>query len=408
MARVKDAVGLDIGTSGVRAAHLGFAKHPPTLENFGQVAVPGGALREGEITDMETVAQALSELWKRAHFTSKNVRLGLANQKVVARPIDMPFMDEQELRGAIQYQVQEHIPMPVEDAVLDFKILEDFTNERGEHLIRVLVVAAGKEMINSFVETVTKAGLSPSAIDFTPLSLIRALGEGRDALGRPGGGGEALIDVGAGVTSLVVHEGGIPRLARVLSIGGNSLTDALAAGLGVSFDDADNIKQRLGLSSGETYMPAAQPGTYSDPGQAAVPGQLAAPAYQVSIEPGAAPAQTLTQQSGGYGAAGSGDMAGRILEQRVGAFVDQIRQSMDYYMAQPGAARIARVVLCGGASKLPNLGPRLANALRMPVEQGRPLSHLRMGRKLKLSESQLVDAEPLMAAAVGTALGAIS
>jgi len=404
VARVKDAVGLDIGTSGVRAAHLGFDKHPPSLENFGQVSVPGGALRDGEVTDMDTVAQAISQLWKRAHFKSKNVRLGIANQKVVARPIDMPFMDEEELRNAIQFQVQEHIPMPVEDAVLDFKILEDFTNERGEHLIRVLVVAAQKDMINAFVETITKAGLSPAAIDFTPLSLIRSLGEARDPLGRPGGGGEALIDVGAGVTSLVVHEGGIPRLARVLSIGGNTLTDALAAGLGVSFDDADNIKQRLGLSSSDAYAPAAQP-AYIDPAQATVPSQPAGAGF--AVDPGAAPAQYPTQP-GGHAAAGSGDMAARILEQRVGAFVDQIRQSMDYYMAQPGAAQIARVVLSGGASKLPNLAPRLASALRIPVEQGHPLRSLRMGKRLGLSEAQLVDAEPLMASAVGTALGAIS
>lgn len=407
MGRTKDAVGLDIGTSGVRAAHLGFAKHPPSLENFGQVSVPGGALREGEITDMETVAQALSQLWKRARFKSKNVRLGLANQKVVARPIDMPYMEEQELRNAIQFQVQEHIPMPVEDAVLDFKILEDFTNERGERLIRVLVVAAQKDMINSFVETITKAGLSPIAIDFTPLSLIRSLGESRDALGQGGGGGEALIDVGAGVTSLVVHEGGIPRLARVLSIGGNSLTDALASGLGVSFDDADNIKQRLGLSSGDVYTPAPAPVAYPVAGQAPVAGQPATPGgYQVPGQPAPAAYQPPVQPGGGYGT-GSGDTAARILEQRVGTFVDQIRQSMDYYMAQPGAAHIARVVLSGGASKLPNLGPRLANALRMPVEQGHPLRRLRMG-KVGLSESQLADAEPLMAAAVGTALGAIA
>ncbi|MBW3589090.1 MAG: type IV pilus assembly protein PilM [Actinobacteria bacterium] len=350
----KRAIGLDIGTSGVRAADVSLARRPVTLEGFGQVSLPAGAIRDGELIDQGIVAEALGQLWKRAGFRNKKVNVGVANQHVVVRAIDLPQMEEQELRGALQFQVQEHIPMPVEDAVLDFQILDEYLTESNERMMKVLVVAAQKDMVSSVIGAVTQAGLDPVGVDVTPLALVRALGERGGALGETSGG-EAIIDVGAGITNIVVHEGGITRFVRILLIGGNQLTEALAAGMGVSFEDAEGMKQRVGLASAA----GAPPSTESAP---------------------------------------------RILEDRAASYVDEIRGTLAYYQAQAEAVRVTRAVLTGGGSKLANLETRLADALRLPVEQGRTLQRVRLG-KLGLSESQLADAEPLMAASVGLALG---
>lgn len=351
------AIGLDIGTSGVRAAQLSLGRRPFTLDGFGQVPLPQGAVRDGEILDPPLVAQAISQLWRHARFRGKKVVLGVANQKVVPRPVDLPFMEEQELRGAIQFQVQEYIPLPIEDAILDFQILDQFMTDSGDRMMRVLVVAAQRDMIGTFVATAQAAGLDPVAIDHIPFALIRSLGEAGGAFQGPGPG-EAIIDIGAGVTNIVVHEGGIPRFSRTLLVGGNSLTEALSGGLGVSFEDAENIKKRMGLA-GAPGEPVPTPG---------------------------------------------GEAAPRILEERASALVEEIRGSIDYYLAQAEATRISRVVLSGGGSKLVNLPARLANALRLPVEQGRALQKVRIGR-LGLSQDQLMEAEPFMGAAMGLAMG---
>ena len=406
MASVRDSIGLDIGTSGVRAAHVGLAKHPSTLENFGQVSLPPGVVKDGEIMDVDQVARAISELWKRAGFRKKTVSLGVANQQTVARPIDLPYMAEQELKGALQFQIQDAIPMPIEDAVLDFQILDEFLTENNERMMRVLLVAAQKDMINACVQAVDKAGLSLEAIDFIPIALIRSLGDSNDSLARPAGNGEAIIDVGAGVTKIVVHEAGIPRFVRVLSIGGNTLTEAVAAGLAISFEDAESLKQRVGIPfgpiveppaapAGAPAQPSATPGAPQTPGApgAPQPPQAAAPAATPAT--GAPPGQSLQEHN-----------ASRILDQRATAFVEEIRGSLDYYLA--GAeGRISRVILVGGGAKLTNLSTRLANSLRLPVEPGRLLQRMRVG-KTGLTEAQLADAEPLMGAAVGTAMGAQS
>ena len=188
MARAKDAIGLDIGTSGVRAAHVVVAKRPFTLEAFGQVPLPQGAVREGEIIDGAAVAKAVSQLWKAVRFKTKRVILGVANQKVVVRPADLPFMEEQELRGAIQFQVQDLLPMPIEDAIIDFQVLDEFMTDGNERMMRVLVVAAQKQMIGVFVDSAQQAGLDPVGIDHIPFALIRSLGETGGAFQGPSAG----------------------------------------------------------------------------------------------------------------------------------------------------------------------------------------------------------------------------
>ena len=350
----KVSIGLDIGTSGVRAAQLGLGRAPVALDGFGQFALARGAIQDGEIVDPGVVSEALGQLWKHARLKGKKVAVGVANQKVVVRPIDLPYMPEEELRGAIQFQVQEYIPIPVEDAVLDFQILDEYVTEGNERMMRVLLVAAQKDMISNLITAVEGAGLDPVAVDVTPLALVRALGSRGDGLG--GGAGEAIIDIGGGITNVVIHEGGVTRFVRILLTGGNALTDSLASGMGVAFEEAEGIKQRQGLA------------------------------------PDAASGAAAT------------DSSAQILEQRAGAFIDEIRGTLDYYAAQADAIQINRVVLTGGGSKLTNLGSRLAEATRLTGERGQVMQRMKVG-KLGLSDQQLADAEPLMGAAVGLAMG---
>ena len=133
-------MGLDIGTSGVRAAELSLGKGGATLERFGQVALPPGAVRDGEVVDVDVVAQAIKQLWAQAKFGSKKVVVGVANQKVVVRQVDLPWLPLKELRESLAFQVQDFIPMPVEQAILDFHPLEEFTSESGARMLRVLLV----------------------------------------------------------------------------------------------------------------------------------------------------------------------------------------------------------------------------------------------------------------------------
>jgi type IV pilus assembly protein PilM len=347
-------VGLDIGTSGVRAAELSLGKSATTLERFGQVALPPGAVRGGEVVDVDAVSAALKQLWSQAKFSSKKVVVGVANQKVVVRQVDLPWMPVDELRASLAFQVQDYIPMPVEQAILDFHPLEEFAGDSGGRMLRVLLVAAARDMVDSAVVAVQAAGLEPVMVDLTSFAVLRSLYR-PSALG--GLEAEALVDVGASVTNIVVHQGGVPRFVRILLMGGADITDAVAERLGVPSDQAESVKQSTGLA-GVAGMAEAHP-------------------------------------------------ANRAIEQTGGALVEEVRSSLDYYAAQPGAARVSKVVLSGGGSRLGGLVERLASATRLHVEVAHPMASLKLG-KTGLTDEQLAYVEPMVTVPVGLAMGVAS
>jgi type IV pilus assembly protein PilM len=348
-----NVVGLDIGSSGVRAAELSISKGGVTLERFGQVALPAGAVRDGEVVDVDAVAEAVKQLWARAGFSTKKVVLGVANQKVVVRQVDLPWMPTAELKGALAYQVQDFIPMPVEQAILDFHPLEELTNESGARILRVLLVAAARDMVQGLLEVATRAGLTAQMVDLNSFAVVRALADS-NYTGLASSQAEALVDIGASITNIVVHEGGVPKFVRILLMGGADITDAVAERLGVPNEQAEAVKQ----SSTLALIPAQTPD----------------------------------------------DPASRVIESTSSAFLEEVRGSLDYYLAQPGASRIGRVVISGGGSRLGGLAERLSAATRLPVEAARPMSVLKIG-KTGLAPEQLALVEPMVAVPVGLAMG---
>lgn len=349
----KQVVGLDIGTAGVRAAELKLGRGGVTLERFGQVALPQGAVRDGEVMDPDAVATAIRQLWSQAKFSSKKVVVGVANQNVVVRQVDLPWMPVAELRKSLAFQVQDFIPMPVEQAILDFHPLEEVTNDQGMRQLRVLLVAAARTTVESSLRAVEKAGLSAKTVDLTSFAVLRAMAHAE--VGVPATQADALVDIGASVTNIVVHQGGVPRFVRILLMGGSDITEAVAERLGVPLDQAESVKQSTGLPTSGAVDQTAHP-------------------------------------------------AVRVIEQTGGQLVEEIRGSLDYYMSQVGAARIRRVVLSGGGSRLGGLVERLSASTRLPVEMARPLSQLEVGRT-GLTDEQLAYVEPMVSVPVGLALG---
>jgi type IV pilus assembly protein PilM len=344
----RTTIGLDIGTSAVRAAEV-RGKDTPTLARFAQVALPAGAIVNGEIADPDAVASVLRDLWRRGEFRSKQVAVAVANQNVVVRQIDVPKMDEDELRGALRFQVADVIPIPIDDTLLDHLVLEEFDGPDGE-MLRLLVVAAHKDMVGSLMHAVRHAGLEPVAVDLSPLAAVRTFAFSPSPLTEAPG--EAVLDVGAGVTTIVVHERGTPRFVRILSGGGDDITSALVNALAMSVEDAEAAKVTLGV---------APAGTAPEPG------------------------------------------AAQIIEQRATAFIDDVRRSLDYYASQPDSIPVARLVVTGGGAQLPGLLARMASSIELPVEPGRVLDHVKAG-DLGLSEEQLEHVSAVSAVAVGLAL----
>jgi type IV pilus assembly protein PilM len=345
----RKVVGLDIGTTAVRAAEVSVRRGQVVLERIGQTGLPEGAVVDGEVIDPAAVAVAIKDLWRRTRIGSRQVIIGVANQRVVVRLVDLPWMQPSELRNSLAFQAGDYLPIPVDQTELDYDVIGEHEAGGGQRLLRVLLVAAHKEMLAGHLRAVREAGLRPAGIDLNPIALLRSLGP----VAGFGEGAEALVDVGARVTNMVVHDNGVLRFVRILLMGGEDVTSSLQRALELDHDAAERAK--LAVSAGQEVEPEA----------------------------------------------------GELVEQRLDVFVEEVRGSLDFYRSQEDATPLARVVVSGGGSLLGPLVERLQAATGVPVERGRSLAGVRVGR-LGLDAEELAELEPTIAVPVGLALGAVA
>jgi type IV pilus assembly protein PilM len=343
----KARIGLDIGSTAVRAAEVTLGARPEVIR-AAQVPLTPGAVENGEVRDPASVAESIRELWQRGGFKGRQVYLGIGNQRVVVREIALPWLPEKELRSSLALQVQEFIPMSVDEAVLDYDPIGEFEHE-DRRMLRMLLVAAQKIMVEAEVSAVTEARLDPVGLDLIPFALVRAIGTVGEGMELEEQGDEAILDIGAHVSNIVVHRQGLTRFVRILPSGGRDVTMAIARATGVEEDVAERLKR------GE------------------------------SIEDAPSPEDTRP-----------------VAMQRAGSFVDEVRSSLEFYSAQTPGARIERVLICGGGSKLEGLLDLLRERIPATVDRGAVFQ--RVTSSLSLSEEALREAEPVLAVAVGLAI----
>jgi type IV pilus assembly protein PilM len=372
-------IGLDIGTNAVTVAEVRPGE-PPRLDMFGQVALGRETMREGEVADDAAVTEAVGRLRDEVGLKKAAVRLGLASPRVVVRQIEMPLMSREEFSSALQFQAAELIPIPLDDAVLDFAILGPASpGDGGEPRMQVLLAAVQEATVLRLVAAVEAGGLQVAAVDLVPLALIRSLARparelalvGAGAVVSPNGsaepgedvamadssvGAEGIVSFGGGVTAIAVHEIGVPRFVRVLGTGGRELTDAIANELALPPETAEALKRQLGEDAHE-------------------------PRHDELV------ARARTS-----------------IERPLSVLLDEVRSSIDYYRNQPGSSPLLRIVATGGAAQLPGLTERLSALVGVPVEHARPRELVALG-DIGFADDELPRLDPYLPAAVGLALG---
>ena len=337
-------VGLDIGTSAVRAAEVDVSSMPPALITYGQVGLPPGSIVEGEIADQSAVTEAVKRLWAGGQFSRATVIVGIAGLRAITREIDLPFVPDDEVDSAVRFQSEEVIPFPPDKTILSSQVLADYTSPEGNKMRRVLVAAAHADLVDGVVAAIESAGINIEGVDLISSALVRALSDG-NSTEQP----EAIVSVGAGLTVVVVHQQGRPQFVRTIGSGGNATTATIAAALDLPLSDAEALKRRLGDPT-----PQVQAGERS-----------------------AQPA---------------------MLE-----LVGEIRNSIQYFASLPGRLPVSRVLVTGGGSYLHGFLPMLEAQLHLPVSAASPLARMDIS-KVGLSAEQLAQVGAVLSAPIGLAL----
>ena len=345
-------VGLDIGSSGIRAAELSIGRRAAVLRRFASAPLPPGTVRSGKVAEPDVLTQAIKALWSDARIRSREVVIGVANDSVLVRQMDLEWMPPADFRKALRYQVSESLPVPVDEANLDYYFLEELapqsSSEDQQRLARVMLVAAGREMVDGFVVPVQAAGLRVVRADLTPFALVRAAS--RVGADEP----EVVVDIGAETVAVVVHAGGRPRFVRMISgLGGETITRALQQRYGWEREDAERTKVVLGMTA---PPPEGSDGQDEDD---EVPREH--PARAVIVE-------------------------------QAEALVAEIAATLAFYRGSLDAQEpLARIVLAGNGSRIHGLADLVADQLGAPVEMLSVLDRVRTARRSVLDPSQLTD-----------------
>jgi type IV pilus assembly protein PilM len=276
-----------------------------------------GVVREGEVVDVATLAGVLRDLFG-ANKLSKRVRLGVANQRIVMRTIDLPPLpDAKQLASAVRFQAQDHIPMPLDQAVLEYHSMGVVQTPEGMRT-RVVLVAARRDMIERLLEAARQAGLQPVGIDLSAFAMIRALHV-------PAGDGATLYISVGGVSNLAVAVGPTCVFTRVISHDSESMAGELAERRGLTLEHAHGWLKHVG-----TLMPIDD--IDGDP--------------QIVVD------------------------ARTVLTDGVRRIADDVRNTLDFYTMQPGAVPVERAVVTGQAVAIPGFTEQFGQALAMPLDVG--------------------------------------
>ncbi len=364
------AVGLDIDRGALKAVQISESGGNYTLQHVGYRKLPSGAVSEGEVADGDLLAAELKEFWSSHSFKGKTVYLGVANQKVVVRLLDFPRMSPDDLKGAIGFEAQDHIPMPIDEAILDYMVLGP--QGEGSNLDRILIVAAQKEMISRYATAIRAAGLRPQGIDVKALSLVRStLPSALDDEGAT-----LLLDIASEISSLVVTQSGNPTLTRFIPGGSGYLAQAIADSADLPEEEAErqlmNPRVRIGPDAESAGISLDKDGD-----DVAEDGDDFDPALMYDVRRG--------------------------LEDAVQTLAEDMQRSVEYHYSQPGSREVTRLIVSGEGALVNGLDAYLGELLGVAARRGTPFQKL-SGNRSNVRDEQLRVMEPVLAVALGLSL----
>jgi type IV pilus assembly protein PilM len=365
IARKNQLVGLDIGSHSIKLVEIDNTKKGLVLKNVGQIGLPPDAIVEGSVKEPEIVISALKSLFANLKVKNRNIATAVSGYSVIVKKIAVPKKNETDLESTIHDEAEQYIPFDINDVNLDFDILasgsnlgdgerpgkneDENTDEQGH--MEVMLVAAKKDIIEDYVNLLNSAGLSPAVIDVDSFAFQNAfemnMGDEKDS-----GGTYALINVGAEELGINAVSKGVSLFTRDSGFGGFQITQAIMSKFKVPYEEAEKIK--LGGA-----------GTDKDP---------------VVLE--------------------------EIFTSVVSGWVHEIKRALDFVVNTYPEETISKLIVSGGACRIPGFQQYLQQEAEVPVEEFNPFRNLKVNEKA-IDREYLNYMAPRAAVAVGLALRSI-
>jgi type IV pilus assembly protein PilM len=313
LGRTKGVVGLDIGSSAVKAVELKMSGRAYRVGAYAAESVPPDSIVDGAIIDAVSVADAIRRVFERAGTRTRDVAASLSGNAVIVKKISLPVMTEAELAESIRWEAEQYIPFDVQDVNLDHQILESGDANKGA--MDVLLVAAKKDKINDYSGVISQAGRQPAVIDVDAFAIQNAFEVNYDV--EPGVV-TVLMNIGASGVNINIVSGTSSVFTRDISTGGNAYTEAIQREFNLSFEQAEQVKR--GEEADGIRLDDVRP-------------VLRAVTENVLLE---------------------------------------VQKTFDFFRATAPSDRLDRVLVCGGASQTEGLLDDIADRFSLPVEALNP------------------------------------
>ena len=351
--QLKRVTGLKIGGSQLAAARI-HNNGVPELVQVARQELEPGVIVGGELRDPDALSSALKDFFKHHKLPRQGVRLGIANNRIGVRIFELSGIDDvKQLENAVRFRAHEALPIPLEEAMIDWQILDEWEDEEGGITRRILLVVAYRDLLDRYVEACKKAGIKLVGIDLEAFALLRAIAEPQPAEAGPTSAAIVVVAVGHDRSTFAVSDGRVCEFTRVLDWGGANLNVAIARELDIAPSEAESIKRALSLTKPDTPE-----GLTDDQARRAREG----------------------------------------IQRQLQSFARELVSSLQFYQKQANSLGIGEIVLTGGTAHLHGLAEELQTLIGVSVRPGDPLARVKVGKKIK-------DAEQVGSLAIAIGLG---
>jgi type IV pilus assembly protein PilM len=324
--RHKQVVGLSVGASQLTAAVV-VNNGRPKLVKAAQHTLPPDIVVGGEVRDSEALANEISTFFHNADLPRKNVRLGIGSSRTGVRVFERPTVDDpRQLANAIRFRAYETLPIPIEEAMLDYHIVEEANTPD-----RVLLAVAYRDLVDRFAATCTAAKIDLVGIDIEAFALLRAVGGEPLSPGARAEAARVAVSIGHDRTTVAVSDGRLCEFTRVLDWGGARVTAAIGRALDVDLAEAETLKRTLDISST------------------------------------AEPADELTTK------------ATEAARREVNGLARELASSLHFYQDQPDSLGFAEITITGGGAHLQGLAEQLEELIGISVKVADPFARVGSG-----------------------------
>ncbi|MBX3097024.1 MAG: type IV pilus assembly protein PilM [Fimbriimonadaceae bacterium] len=383
--RLSSVVGVDIGPSYIKVAEVRNQGGQPVVTALGKTPTPSNTVDQTGIIDPENVGIAVRQACAEAGASVGDIVLSVAGQQsVLVRTLEVPNMNEADLKAHMEWEVTRNIPFSESDVEKDYKAYPP-TDAASQNMDVVMAITP-RSAVNNMMALTKKAGKKAAAIDVEPLAIARVLASNYSEDYR--GKSVCVVEIGSKVTAINIYRDGRLLMPRQVPIGGEMYTREIADGMGVTFEEAESIKHsQLEIpqnAGGQTYNPF-------DSGATMQPYNPFADPLEAGPEAAPEPAEEAP-----VSAPASSNAAYPHIAQVLDETVAEIRRSVDYFRGKGG--EVDQILLAGGGASITGLPEFLATSLGIPVARLNP------GHKVPINSRNGSEAAGDYAVAIGNGL----